>query len=88
MPKCPYCSEELRIKLTGLFVHEIDDEYWSLLDTFVQRMPRYAKMAFKSRLNREKDQRERENLPFVNLLVCSYCDAVISAEMQKMVPSM
>ena len=84
MPKCPYCSEELRIKLTGLFVSKIDDEYWSLFETFVQRMPRLVKWAFKSHLGQKKDAREIEYPPLVNLLVCSYCDSVISAEMQKM----
>ncbi len=88
MPKCPHCSEELRIKLAGLFVYEIDDEYWSQIETFVQRMPRVTRIAFKSRMGREKDQIEREHPPFVNLLVCSYCDSVIGAEMQKMVPSL
>lgn len=79
MPKCPYCSEELRIKLAGIVVSEIDDEYWSLIETFVQQMPRFIRIAFKSRLDRL-----HEHLPLVNLLVCSYCDSVISAEMQKM----
>jgi hypothetical protein len=79
MPKCPYCSEELRIKLIGLVVSEIDDEYWSLIETFVQQMPRFVRIAFKSRL-----KLLQEHLPLVNLLVCSYCDTVISAEMQKM----
>jgi hypothetical protein len=88
MPKCPYCSEELRIKLAGIFVDEIDDEYWSLIETFVQRLPRVTRIAFKSRLIREKDQTERGIPPFINLLVCSYCDTVISAELQKMVPTL
>ncbi|OLS25523.1 MAG: hypothetical protein ThorAB25_22300 [Candidatus Thorarchaeota archaeon AB_25] len=88
MPKCPYCSEELRIKLAGVFVDQIDDEYWPRIETFVQQLPRVSRIAFKSRVGRVKDHVEREHPLFVNLLVCSYCDSVLSAEVQKMVPSL
>ena len=79
MPKCPYCSEELRIKLTGVTVSEIDDEYLSLFEETIQQMPRFIKIAFKSR----KDQLQKYP-QLVNLLVCSYCDTVISAKIQTM----
>jgi hypothetical protein len=79
MPKCPHCSEELRIKFSGKFVSEIDEEYFSLLETFLQRMPRFVRGAVKSQWNRLN-----EEPPLVNLIVCSWCDTVISAELQKL----
>jgi hypothetical protein len=79
MSKCPYCSEELRIKLAGRFVSVFDDEFFSALDVFVQRMSRLARGAVRSQFGRV-----RENPPFVNMIVCSNCDNVISAEVQRM----
>jgi hypothetical protein len=78
MPKCPFCSEELRIKLAAGFVSEFDDDFFSMLDAFAGRMSRLARGAIRSQFGRLK-----ENPPLVNMIVCSSCDSVISAEMQK-----
>jgi hypothetical protein len=78
MPKCPFCSEELRIKLAAEFVSEFDDEFFSKLDAFAGRMSRLARGVVRSQFGRL-----RENPPLVNMIVCSNCDSVISAEIQE-----
>ena len=77
MPKCPYCSEELRIKLAGAFVSEFDEEFFSSLDAYVGRMSRMARGVIRSQYGRLRD-----NPPLVNMLVCSNCDSIINAEIQ------
>ncbi|MFX0054917.1 MAG: hypothetical protein ACFFAX_11105 [Promethearchaeota archaeon] len=78
MPKCPYCSEELRVRLTGSFISEIDDDYLQQIEAFIQRLPRFVRGTFKSQIGRVN-----EHPPLVNLLVCVYCDSVLSAEIQR-----
>ena len=77
MPKYPYCSKELRIKLAGAFVSEFDEDLFSSLDAYVGRISRMARGVIRFQYGRLK-----ENPPLVNMLVCSNCDSVIGAEIQ------
>jgi hypothetical protein len=77
MPKCPYCSEELRLKLSAIEISEIDPTYSALLESSMESLPRWLRRLTKSHLSRIQ-----EYSPLVQLIVCAYCDSVLNATIQ------
>jgi len=77
MPKCPHCSEELRLKLSAIEISEIDPYYIDLLESYIERQPRLLRRVIKSQLSRIQ-----EFPPLVQVIVCAYCDSLLNATIQ------
>jgi len=79
MPKCPYCNEELRVRLSALFVSEIDENYEKALASFIDRGPGFFKSFLKSQIEMAK-----KYPMLLNVLSCAKCDATLDLEPQRM----
>lgn len=77
MPKCPYCSEELRLKLSVQGISEVDPDYYIIINSYVESLPKLLRRIYKSQL-----ERMQEHIPLVELIVCAYCDTLLNAKMQ------
>jgi hypothetical protein len=75
MPKCPYCSKELSLRLSAQFLSEIDAVYEEVLDKYIEQMPG----VFKGWLRSQLKQRLYKYPTMVEMLVCVECDSVIHA---------
>ena len=73
MPRCPYCDEELRLRLSAAFISELDTSYTKIYEAAIERVP------FGKGLMRKQLAKMEKNPPAVNLLVCAICDRVITA---------
>jgi hypothetical protein len=74
MPRCPYCDEELQLRLSAAFITEIDTSYYKVYEEAIERMP------FGHGIMRKQLDRLEKNPPAVNILVCALCDRVITAK--------
>ncbi|MFX1475419.1 MAG: hypothetical protein ACFFCO_08090 [Promethearchaeota archaeon] len=74
MPRCPYCDEELQLKLSAAFISEIDTSYYKTFEEAIERMP------FGRGMMRKHLDHLEKNPPAVNILVCASCDRVITAK--------
>lgn len=77
MPKCPYCSEELRLKLSAQNISEIDPEFYDIMESYIESSPRMLRGILKSKIGRIA-----EFPPLVQLIACAYCDTLLSAKIQ------
>lgn len=77
MPKCPYCSEELRLKLSAQNISEIDSDFYDTMESYIESSPRMLRGILKSQM-----VRIAEYPPLVQLIACAYCDTLLSAKIQ------
>lgn len=80
MPICPYCADELRLKLTAQFIADIDDNYYRTIESQINRIPPMLRGVMKRQISR------MQQYPMiVELLVCSACNRVLGSEIQRIV---
>ncbi|UCG90749.1 MAG: hypothetical protein JSU57_03180 [Candidatus Heimdallarchaeota archaeon] len=78
MPICPYCTDELRLKLTAQFIADIDDNYYRTIEAQINRIPRMLRGVMKSQMSCIQ-----QYPMMVEMLVCSACNRVLGSEIQR-----
>lgn len=79
MPTCPYCSQELNLRLTAQFISDIDSSYYKAVNSLIARMPSLFQGLVRKQLNR------MEKFPILaEVIVCAECDRVLDVNLQRM----
>jgi hypothetical protein len=79
MPNCPYCSQELNLRLTAQFISEVDPTYYKAVESLIDQMPRLFRGLVRKQVSRI------EKYPILaEVVVCAECDRVLDLNLQRM----
>jgi hypothetical protein len=79
MPNCPYCNQELNLRLTAQYISEIDSNYYKAVNSLMDQMPRL----FRGILRNQFDRMQKYPI-LAEIVLCAECDRVLDLNLQRM----